>query len=58
MGNDLNKQIFTNKKLKKYFSDHQEEKKILGESVESDYKFRFLNQIWALYQNITCQRTF
>ncbi|CAI2360978.1 unnamed protein product [Moneuplotes crassus] len=44
MGNEIKKQILNNKRLKEYFDEHQEEKDILKSSVESEYKFRFLNQ--------------
>ena len=44
MSNEIKKQILTNKRLKEYFSEHQEEKDILKSSIESDYKYRFMNQ--------------
>jgi hypothetical protein len=44
ISNEIKKQILTNKKLKEYFNDHQEEKEILRSSIESDYKFRFMNK--------------
>jgi ATP-dependent RNA helicase DDX56/DBP9 len=44
MSNEIKRQILTNKKLKEYFNDHQEEKDILKSSIESDYKFRFMNK--------------
>lgn len=44
MGNEIKKQILNNKRLKEYFDEHKEEKEVLKASVESEYKFRFLNQ--------------
>ena len=43
MSNEIKKQILNSKKLKEYFNDHEEEKDILRSSVESNYKYRFMN---------------
>lgn len=43
MSNEIKKQILNSKKLKEYFDEHEDEKEILRASVDSNYKFRFLN---------------
>jgi superfamily II DNA/RNA helicase len=43
MANEIKKQILTNKRLKEYFDEHVEEKEILRSSVDSNYKYRFMN---------------
>lgn len=44
MGNEIKKQILTSKKLKDYFQEHEEEKDILKSSIDSGYKYRYMNK--------------
>jgi len=43
MSNEIKKQILSNKRLKEYFNEHEDEKAILRASLSSEYKYRFLN---------------